>query len=452
MKRLQLLTPLIFLCLISACGGAESVEPNKNLFGTWVETQTKGEVVFREDETVNWRGTEGTYEFLQDTGWSCWDEPEMPGSSETCHYRISITLGDRTIKILGHGPTRPRKEPLNVGFRQLFKKGSFEFPLMPSHFERVPDKLASGSHNEADVFDPTTLILGAGFLKRSSNQLISARNLSYYPENHNDHLYRFDNNRNQWIALEEFNTSGDYRIFNVTPQLISQAAGSNYNASLDGGITWKSLPVPERAYDHDSYPIVEILGTNIFFLNREWEQRQVGPQNLNHTFCTQEKLWMLNAEDERPDWALRNTFNSGCRYINPFLDLALVSRTDSWTDDGERESSFLISYDQGLTWDDSTTDHYYGNNDGYTLREKTLQWYDVDTQTWTTHTVDFWNVLGVTPNRDGLYFERWQEMYKWSPDGTETLITTLPSDNFEASVVGNDLYVSTIFGLWRMDL
>jgi hypothetical protein len=54
MKRLQLLTPLLFLYLLSACESA--AEPNEDLYGTWVETQTQGEVVFRENGTVHWNG------------------------------------------------------------------------------------------------------------------------------------------------------------------------------------------------------------------------------------------------------------------------------------------------------------------------------------------------------------------------------------------------------------
>jgi hypothetical protein len=123
-----------------------------------------------------------------------------------------------------------------------------------------------------------------------------------------------------------------------------------------------------------------------------------------------------------------------------------------------------------LTWADWTPPpHPFDYNAGYVLchgsylggyggvecddvSEPGLYWYDVDTETWSTHSVGFEKALGVTPNRDGVYFKRGQEIHKWSPDGTETLIITLPSEDFNASVVGNDLYVSTIFGLWRTAL
>jgi hypothetical protein len=196
--------------------------------------------------------------------------------------------------------------------------------------------------------------------------------------------------------------------------------------------------------------------------------------------CTHSELWRLDATTEEPDWELINTFD--CRGIAGFLDQALVRKTDT--------NSYFISYDRGLTWTDwpkipdswrydewsqgyrvLNECHYYGV-DGYsseynarceddsTENDHTLYWYDIDTQTWSTHTVDFENVLGVTSNRDGVYFKRGHEIHKWSLDGTETLITTFPAENyaierrdlFEVSVVGNYLYVSNIFGLWRMDL
>jgi hypothetical protein len=178
---------------------------------------------------------------------------------------------------------------------------------------------------------------------------------------------------------------------------------------------------------------------------------------------------MLDTTAEEPVWELRKTFdrrrenNRWCEnYFVSFLDQALVQvvRADETRD----YDSLLISYDQGSTWTDFAESLDVGGiastggaSEFYKLglykrTGSPLDWYDVDTRTWTTYTVNFENVVGVSPNRDGVYFKRGHEIHKWSLDGTETLITTLPSDDFEASVVGNDLYVSKMFNLWRMQL
>ena len=84
MTHLQLVTALILCSLLIACEGGETVSatPNENLYGTWIETLTLGEVVFREDGTVNWKGTEGTYEFLR-------SRSSLTALGHTMHYNAS---------------------------------------------------------------------------------------------------------------------------------------------------------------------------------------------------------------------------------------------------------------------------------------------------------------------------------------------------------------------------
>jgi hypothetical protein len=483
MKRLQLITPLIFLCLLSAC--ESTAEPNEDLYGTWVETQTQGEVVFRENGTVHWNGTAGSYEFINNSGWSLY------GNTYNKRSYITVELPDRTFDIPSHGPDQGENRWSHLR-RTFLRKGSFEFPVMPSHFERIPNKLSSVCTEAGGVWDPTknyfdltTLSLGAAWIEGSSNQLIYYN--QWQDNNGCEENYRFDKGLNQWVNLYDLEQLPEndplWRHWNIHPQLTYLThSGSDQEETLisstDGGITWKKLPVfrPPNVLSAfsvgtDIFEIKRIfsVGTDIFTVVMTYGGTELNP------VCEQEELWMLDATAEQPSWELINTFD--CGGGAGFLDQALVRKTDT--------DSYFISYDRGLTWTDwpkipdswghdewsqgyrvLNECHYYGVDgvDGYSSRyiprceddstenDHTLYWYDVDTQTWSTHSVDFANVLGVTPNRDGLYFQRGQEIHKWSPDGIETLITTLPSEVNGASVVGNALYVSTIFGLWRMDL
>ncbi len=457
MTHLQLVTALILCSLLIACEGGETVSatPNENLYGTWIETLTLGEVVFREDGTVNWKGTEGTYEFLYDDGYSLFGQEYPYGS-----YRISVELpegwfSDRTFDIRGHGPSDSAPDDWSHEARSFLRKGSFEFPVMPSHFERIPATIADDFSSEDD-FDTTTLVLSAGsFLKTSSNQLLFRGN------------WRFDKEQNQWVKLKcNYSSCNTY----VTPLQVY-----NWNddrVSLDGGLTWKSVPPIAEQDTFISVPSadIEFIGTDIFSYNHDvCDYMGVGSDE----HCDRPELWMVDVTEEQPNLELRSSFDwavytdgflKGARYLNDALIRHI--KVSSLAPDGAQEIYF-ISHDRGLTWADWTPPpHPFDYNAGYVLCDGTypygvecdassesgLYWYDVDTQTWTTHTVDFENVLGVTPNRDGVYFKRGKEVRQWHTDGTKTLITTLPSEKFEASVVGNDLYVSTIFGLWRMNL
>jgi hypothetical protein len=441
MKRLQLITALSLISLLSACGGAEPVAPNKNLYGTWVETQTKGELVFRENRTVNWNGIEGTYDFYIGPVVNYHDV--STGGTP----RIRVELPEQNISIKSHGPVGDSWE---FRTRTFLRKGSFEVPTMPSNFEFIPNKLASGFYSDNN-FDTTTisfLVKGSGDgVKVSSNQLIYEK--TDHQSAPSKEYYRFDKELRQWVNLSEIQfPNHDRSEWKFSPKLIylNSYLDDDVVSSVDGGITWKTVPSPNANHGGSSSSY-HAVGTDIFYL--KWVEVNM--------ICKRKELWVLDATSEQPIWEMRSTFSCDDETkIQPFLDQALVRGN-------------YISYDRGLSWTDWTpAPRSYSYARGYMMEnecelshyercendagEKTLHWYNVDTQTWSTHTVNFNRVLGVTPNRDGVYFKRGQEIHKWSPDGTETLITTLPSGNFDASVVGNDLYVSTIFGLWRMDL
>jgi hypothetical protein len=435
MKRLQLITALSLISLLSGCGGGgeKTAEPNKNLYGTWVEPQTKGEVVFRRNSTVNWNGTEGTYELLEKRGWSCWD---LDYSPETCKEHILITLPDQTISIFGHGPADHAPDRWSHWPREFLRKDSFEYPVMPSHFERIPQELAIGSYSK-DEFDPTTSVLQAWALELISNQLIQT-----FVGDH-----RFDKELNKWVHLVEPNQFAPSPVTSNQDKVSSAQLiylWSHDIVSLDGGITWKSVPPGPTEAD---FPEPLILGTKIFLPRLTDRYTETG------YICERKDLWMLDATTERPSWELRNTFD--CQNdIETFLEEELVRKVNHQDiETGNGYYTYFISQDRGLTWTDwDSPPATFNYNSGYVLSSETLHWYNVDTQTWSTHTVDFDLDLGVKPGRGGLYFQRGQEIREWHQDGTETLITTLPSGDFSARFVGNDLYVSNIFGLWRVNL
>jgi hypothetical protein len=332
----------------------------------------------------------------------------------------------------------------------------------------MPDKLASDSHSDDD-FDPTTTVLHAGPMEMSSNQIL---NLGHWH-------YRFDKKKKHWVKLKYS------RTYHVTPRLMYDSIDDVL--SLDGGLTWKDAELHQTRQLKYTFLGIEnwverdsvSIGTDIFSYNH-MDRCHPGKADSDIP-CQRPEIWVLDATAEQPSPELRSSFDLSmwseeslktAPYLNNALIRHLSVRESSL---GEEQELYFISYDRGLTWADWTPPpHPFDYNAGYVFcdgeyrygsqcyrnAEPGLYWYDVDTSTWSTHTVDFENVLGVTPNRDGVYFKRGHEIHKWSLDGTETLITTFPAENyaierrdlFEVSVVGNDLYVSNIFGLWRMDL
>ena len=79
-----------------------------------------------------------------------------------------------------------------------------------------------------------------------------------------------------------------------------------------------------------------------------------------------------------------------------------------------------------------------------------LLWYNSITKTWTTHNVNADDFVIVGEPTAGAYIRRGDQIVKWQPNGTETVITTVSGSlGYGDIYVFDDQVIVNKIGIWR---
>ena len=445
--RLKLLPLLLMLTLLSACSSDDF--DLEIIYGTWVEPfdQSKS-ITFREDGTVDWLGEEGTFE--ADT----WEPRNSACSALFCFdkHGIKVTLPSTTLKFV------PRTDEYDGAWHldsdcgrryqehlYLYRKGTLPQPLMPEPFEKLgEDWSLPGTDTRRYEYEIT-----------SSDPLIAT------------------GRGRSWIYNDTTDTwkehSPEEDIIGNKLYLKHGYADGAYLAdlSLDKGQTWQTLP-PLAGEDLNSG--VKLTRTTVVALIEL-------PAN-------QYELWTIDAATESPTWTLRKSLNAEERpklLVHPTKATIALVFQHRYSYDNEGNARFdlsgsTISHDYGHTWKDF--DYFPNDNSGSEDRRRceswsefqfhsqglyckksysnAVSWYDSITHTWSMHEIGHDEFIVPIEPPEGAYLRRGNQVLQWKPDGTETLLITLPShlefDNSPSGKIAvlDDQIIVNAFGFWRL--
>ena len=442
----------VFLLLVGqlcSCGFAPSAPLDERFYGTWVHPLNETEpVVFREDDTVSWfgeEGTFGTYKYHTECN-SVWVVNCLniaPGTG------LEVALPSGTFTLLPGFDRHPNSwwfyESLPAGRKHgllLFREGSFERPIMPSHFEK----------------------LGAGW----GITLESDDNYSYTYDYKDSYTYYSREDTNQYNGSRSYFAPRD---ISVNPVLVD---GSKiYNEPTD---TWsETLPYLNEDEDLPPLPISNAFRVEYLTGNRAIRQVDVTPEPVcNEEGCTEVEqehfeIWTIDTDADSPSWTHRRSFTlpwwgTAQFFIHPTTSLV------SWHFFGEEgETISEISYDRGTTWEsfdnpcqrmevtygfsnDALTSSQVPHTKGFFCANQAgdLLWYNSITKTWTTHNVNADDFVIVGEPTDGAYIRRGDQIVKWQPNGTETVITTVSGSlGYGDIYVFDDQVIVNKIGIWR---
>jgi len=477
MQRLQILTAFLVATILSACGPS-SVEPDPELYGTWVEPRFGYELTFREDGTMNWFGQEGTWHVVDNTGFFACRNPlycdkhivleGIAGSSDKGLEYDGADLRRRPniFEFAARGSV-PMSEGQNG--RQLrgplYRQGSYPENFMPAPLERVPalPETDSGSY---------------GFnLYEDENGLIAKQDGA---------LYRFDETSNSWTEL--FSSSAGFWVYindsmlyvlptdSPNSQIITThphpvTSNDGGHVSLDGGITWTTIPTLnfELGEANGVHPVNGIVHNHIVVVVRysrltEDENGTVSSEDLRN------EIWTLDTSRTQPQWVLKRTFNEP--EWSPWSASSasgLITYTPHASSDLANE--VLVSADYGNTWTTieapcaDLAHHPAGLYcaDLTSSESSVVHWYDYAANTWTQHTVNLQgSILSSNPLTDGFYFGRDEQIWSWTTDGTETFVASvesyLPYNIVDSSswgrlrlVLRDDSVTLFHHGIWRAE-
>jgi hypothetical protein len=239
-------------------------------------------------------------------------------------------------------------------------------------------------------------------------------------------------------------------------------------ASFDKGTTWKTLPVMDFTYSEGEWeiypdglssgwftpPTIQLAGSvliQVLDVTPE-EDSPEGPEQLS-------ELWTLDAAADSPSWNLRATFRdpgiwNPTPYTHPTTGTIVLNTPYSDVNQNR------ISHDYGVTWGSFEPPcdpfRFLAHEQGFlctSYEGREIHWYNSTTDSWTTHDVSFDELVTPGDPTDGAYIRRGDQVIKWQPDGTETLITTVSgSVGYGDIYVFDDQIIVNKFGLWRKNL
>jgi hypothetical protein len=432
---------------------APDIPLDERFYGTWVHPLEESEpVIFRDDGSVSWfgeEGTFGTYEYETDCGngypFKCFKgdgtglEVSLPSATFRLKPDFDWHLNSWDIDLNRDGY---EKQAL------LFRDGSFERPIMPGHF----DKLGAGwsisntsSHNpgykDADNYFDASYNTNT---VTSSDPLLA------------NSIYAYDESTDTWEVTQGADEQSNYH-YSTGKEFILRTNEDSLAASFDHGLTWKSLPHLTKG---DSWLTEEVLTGN-----RVLRQFNVTPPHrCDERSCADPEresyeIWTLDAAADSPSWVHQSSFTLPYRrYQGPDLYAHPTTETVAWdavTEDGHNISE--ISYNHGTTWQSFNHDCYdpdvtIPHTKGFfCLNEQgKVRWFNSITKTWTTHNVNSDDFVTPGDPTDGAYIRRGNQLIKWQPNGTETVITTLSGSlGYGDIYVFDDQVIVNKIGIWR---
>jgi len=238
--------------------------------------------------------------------------------------------------------------------------------------------------------------------------------------------------------------------------------------SFDNGATWNTLPPLEFTYSNGDWqvypdgtssgwynpPTIKLAGSVLIQLldvtperDDYWEDDRVY------------EVWTLDAAADSPSWSLRSSFAFSFGY--PDIYTHPTTGTIVLYTDTSEENQTRISHDYGVTWgsfEHPCFDPYYprpilAHEQGFLCHNEgqEVYWYNSTTDTWTTHDVNFDEFVTPGDPTDGAYIRRGNQVIKWQPGGTETVITTLSESlGYGDITVFDDQVIVNKFGMWRV--
>ena len=445
MMKIKLLPFFLLLLQLGAC----SSDFDERIYGTWIDLSKETEsLVFREDGTVNWFGDEGTFEqYTYDCAFM-----EMYCSNFN-GVAVSLDNRDRDIYLSFHGLEKYQNSWwVNLGARldrndkiegfestdadsiHLFREGSFESPIMPAHFERLGEGRGlpknTGYKDSYSYFESTS---SRAFPVSVSPLLVGTGRRYDLPRVGN--VWSYNETTNTWDT--EIEGAGWYHF---GEGIVINAA--NHEVSTDKGVTWTELP--QLNYGHYA-----VAGTTVIKSVRT---------NSRETYNEPDEyeLWTIDAAAPSPSWVQRSSFSI---YARSFRDIyahptAGIIVWNAYYDD---QNHAQLSTDFGTTWssfnypcDDLNVVIPHDTGLLCVNQEGDVLWYNSTNNTWTTHHVNFDDVVSSGDPTDGAYIRRGDQLIKWQPNGTETFITTVSGSlGYGDIYVFDDQIIVSKLGLWR---
>ncbi|MED5463729.1 MAG: hypothetical protein VX699_03675 [Myxococcota bacterium] len=482
-KRLSIL--LLLINLLTACGDSRPLD--ERFYGTWIDPSGGNEpVVFRDDGTVSWFGKEGTFDTYRYSRTSC--GPHGYGFCPFDHgHGLEVSVSGKTHKIrpdfdsypnawflYPKGDTIYQNDSSENGPGSpvvLLRAGTFESPLMSSDFSKLGQGLgiADNAYYEGGCayFNCNSL---PGARVHSANPLLASQRWEWFA---------YNESANRWESALQ-SGSPDAIVFGrdsvvVSSEVILQEVFvhlSHYRwkvdhlrASFDKGATWKILPAMDFTYSEGEWEIypdglssawftpstIQLAGSVLIqVVDITPKDDYLGPSEQVS------ELWTLDAAADSPSWTLRATFRdpglwNPTPYTHPTTGTIVLHTPYSDVNQNR------ISHDYGVTWDsfEAPCQPYslLAHEQGFFCtnhENRELHWYNSTANSWTTHDINFDELLTPGDPTNGAYIRRGAQIIKWQPNGTETLIDTISGAlGYGDIYVFDDQIIVNKFGLWR---
>lgn len=452
----------ILLLQLSAC----SPSLDERFYGTWLHPLNETEpVVFREDGTVSWFGEEGTFESYEHER-GCHPHDPLPifcGSSQG----VEVTVSGDTYKILPDFDTHenswwltPDGDTLSQSYYGnavlLFRAGTFESPVMPPNFTKLGEGWSipnnRGYKGSSTYFDSSSDHL----IAHSANPLLASLTWGT--------IYSYNESTDSWNkhlqgSYGEGHRIGNELILHKSSRFDEASDGyiDHFRTSFDNGTTWNDLPQLKEGNYSDRWNYAYSLTGSTVVQKIDVTTCSLHGPGYCDTLYRNYEIWTLDATAHSPSWVLRTSFNLP-DHMNVKLYTHPTIGTIAWSanDHDHDQNHAQVSTDGGATWstfDPKCEDAFEVTpyQQGFFCQiQGSLVGFNSTTNAWSTYDVSFDEILPSGDPTDGVYIRRANQVIKWQPNGTETVVTTLSASLGYGDVfVFDDQVIVNKFGVWR---
>ena len=463
-KRLSIL--LLLISLLTACGDSRPLD--ERFYGTWIDPSGGNEpVVFRDDGTVSWFGKEGTFDTYRYSRTSC--GPHGYGFCPFDHgHGLEVSVSGKTHKIrpdfdsypnawflYPKGDTIYQNDSSENGPGSpvvLLRAGTFESPLMSSDFSKLGKGLGIAGNatyeGSCTYFNCNSL---PGARVHSANPLLASQQWEWFAYNESakrwESTFQSGSPGSVVYARDSVVVSREIIVQEIYGDLSDDHTKSDHlRVSFDKGTTWKTFPAMDFTY----FELKVVGSVLIQIVDITPEDDYLGPSERVS------ELWALDAAADSPSWTLRATFRdpglwNPTPYTHPTTGTIVLHTPYSDVNPNR------ISHDYGVTWNSfappckpyrllAHKQGFFCTND----ENRELHWYNSTANSWTTHDINFDELVTPGDPTNGAYIRRGAQIIKWQPDGTETLIDTISGAlGYGDIYVFDDQIIVNKFGLWR---
>lgn len=428
----------LLLCIFSGC----KPKGDERVYGNWYEPLEGGKVSFNRDETIDWFGQRGTFEFKKNSNILCGISVSGCPDGE-----VKIKVGKQSFRT-GYKFKKEKPDHWVMNFRKIgggFKNVTLSSNKFLSGLALIRRKSSSIPFHSPDLIRTN---IPSNHFYASFNTVGVHREKIYglLSRFEGDPLQSYNSTNHSWEKMNLPQTNDeDSMIAKIGKEVLLYGTFEELNYSLNGGQTWKEVP---DFYRFGPYNITDEILTTGIYIYKSFLFQMVQKDIDDHQQTRRFQLIRLDLEANDPRWSKVwevQTYQDGHHsfdfaFLEKTNDILLIARN-------LKKRNIHHSSDGGDSWNIledpisqrlAQTDNYYKIIHSSTSvlassPSQTFYWFRGETDEWKKITGKF---KDARLHENTIWFIKDWQIYKRDYEGNEVKIgQKLPISDFRTPMI-----------------